>query len=71
MGMRLLTHSGTQAGLPALSSGEAELRARTRAATTALQIKHLFEEAGMLVRVVLGATRRRRPGTPTSSDQGA
>ena len=46
-GYKVSHYSGTQPGLPALSSGEAELRAKTRAACELLYLQSVAGELGM------------------------
>ena len=52
-GFRLWHSSSTQPGLPALSSGEAELRCMSRAASEGLFVKHVLAELGIEAVVTL------------------
>ncbi len=50
-GMKIYTSSTTQSGLPALSSGEAELRSMAKATEDAQYAKQVCAEMGLLVRI--------------------
>ena len=52
-GFKLMHSSSTQPGLPALSSGEDELRGMTKASSEGLYIKHVCKELGMPVEIEL------------------
>ena len=51
--MKVFAASNTQAGLPALSSGEAEVRALTRAATEGVYLNKVLMEMGLKVKTKL------------------
>ena len=67
----VLGHSSTtQPGLPALSSGEAELRAMTRAACDGLYVQEVLKEMGIAAELVLEGDATAALGCATKLSDG-
>ena len=50
-GMKIISSSTTQPGLPALSSGESEVRSMAKSGTEAIYVKEVFSEMGILLKI--------------------